>query len=537
MENLKDYMDYVLQAALRRCDNFADAEDLAGETLLSYITYVKNGNKIEEPKSWLLTVMNRKFYSMLRRKYNRPTVTLLEGIEIADEKDFLKEIIEAEDRELLRKEVAHLSKAYRSIIVKHYFHGMSIKSISEELGIPEGTVKSRLDFGRKQLKKGIENMNYNENSYAPKALYVRNSGMCGMNEEPMSLTENDILAQNLLILAYDKPVTVTELSKMIGVSAAYVEPVIKRLVDGELMKRMGDGKVYTDFIIYEAGDYLEYVKEDENFVSEHIEAYTEPVKRAIEELKMTDFYDVRLERHMMINIADAGLWHMMNRFVKPQIFPDRPNGGKWIAFGTIYPENYTVPENKRGKEEYMMSGQRQAVVDKYLSSKDLKMYNYETSLYNYPKYDGYKFNTFMEAETNILKFLYLIKNNIDPESVDCDIRAVEAIPLLEERGFIEKENGGYKLQIPCLTHEQERKYWKICEAAVDSFCENLSEQFEKYIKSHKKTVPPHLKSVPEQKLYLPYGPGAMMFVYEAIARGVHKRDLGFACPETFIVID
>ncbi len=537
MENLKDYMDYVLQAALRKCDNFADAEDLAGETLLSYITYVKKGNKIEEPKGWLLTVMNRKFYSLLRRKYQRPTVTISDGFELADNEDFVSEIILCEDRENLRKEVSYLARAYRTIIVKHYFYNESIKSIAKELQLPEGTVKSRLDFGRKQLKKGIEDMNYNENSYAPKALYVRNSGMCGINEEPMSLTENDILAQNLLILAYDKPVTVTELSKMIGVSAAYVEPIINRLVDGELMKRMGDGKVYTDFIIYEANDYVEYVKEDEKFVSEHIDSYAEPVKKAIEELKKTDFYDVRLERHMMIHIADTGLWHMMNRFVKPQIFPDRPNGGKWIAFGTVYPENYTVPKNKRGKEEYMMSGQRQAVVDKYLSSKDLKMYNYETSLYNHPKYDRYKFNTFMEAESNMLKFFYLIKNNIDPESVDCDTRIIEAIPLLEERGFVEKQNGGYKLLVPCLTHAQERKYWSICEAAVDSFCESLATQFEKYIKSHRKSIPSHLKSVPEQKLYLPYGPGAMMFVYEAIARGVHKRDLGFACPETFIVID
>lgn len=50
----------------------------------------------------------------------------------------------------------------------------------------------------------------------------------------MSLTEGDALAQNLLILAYEKPLTVSALSKAIGVASAYVEPVINKLVDGEL---------------------------------------------------------------------------------------------------------------------------------------------------------------------------------------------------------------------------------------------------------------------------------------------------------------
>ena len=145
-----------------------------------------------------------------------------------------------------------------------------------------------------------------------------------------------------------------------------------------------------------------------------------------------------------------------------------------------------------------------------------------------------KRNTFFRKA---FRLFYLIKNNIDPETVDCDTRIVESIPLLEKRGFIVKESDGYKLLVPCLTHSQERKFWEICGAACDSFCKGLCEEFEKYIKPHRKTIPGHLKSVPEQKLYLPYGPGAMMFVYEAIARGVHKRDLGFPCPETFIVID
>lgn len=34
----------------------------------------------------------------------------------------------------------------------------------------------------------------------------------------------------------------------IGIPAAYVEPIVEKLVDGELMKKVGN-KVYTDFMI------------------------------------------------------------------------------------------------------------------------------------------------------------------------------------------------------------------------------------------------------------------------------------------------
>lgn len=65
----------------------------------------------------------------------------------------------------------------------------------------------------------------------------------------------DKIKMNLLILAYEKPVTISELSGAIGIPAAYVEPIVDDLVKCELMGRSGD-KVYTDFIIYTEKDRI-----------------------------------------------------------------------------------------------------------------------------------------------------------------------------------------------------------------------------------------------------------------------------------------
>lgn len=537
-KDILNNMDYLMSAALNKCGNVDDAQDLAQETALEALSYPRKG-EVRNIKAFLNTVLNRRFYDMLRRKLNKPCVTISEDFEFADDSDVQGETEQSANFAAVRRETAYLAKNYRDIIVMHYFYGKSISQIAHELKIPVGTVKSRMSFGRNQMKKGLDFMEeYTQNSFVPQNLVVRNSGCCGMNEEPMSLVpDDDKLAQNLLILAYNKPVSVTDLSRAIGVSAAYVEPVVSRLVNGELMKRLGDGKIYTDFIIYHAEDHVKYIKQAEKLAEDNADAYCVPMQKAIQKLKQTDFYSLYLERYMLINIAASALWKSMEPHRKPQIFPDRPNGGKWIAFGTIYPPNYTIPENKRGREEYMLSGQRQTVVERYLDSEKLKLYNYETSLYPYPKYSYYGFSTFMEVEEYMIKLFYLIKKGIPPESVGIDERIVKAMPILERRGFISTKNGKPQLLIPCLTHLQEAEFWKICEEAAIQAANQLEAPMLEYVKTHRKQIPPHLKSVPEQKLTMPYEPSTMMLVYEAIRCGLHERDIGCPCPETFMVAD
>ena len=533
-------IEYVLSAAIKKCGNLHDAEDLTQETILSALIYLEKGGIIDNPRTFLSVLLNRKYYDMLRRKYRIPTVSIGDDFDIADDSDFTEDFVCCEEAEQIRREVAYLTESYRSVIVKYYFHNQNLHEISEELGLPVGTVKSRLDFGRKQMKKGFEKMKkYQENSYMPQHLAVRNSGRFGMNGEPMSLTEGDTLAQNLLILAYEKPITVSDLSKSIGVATAYVEPIINKLVEGELMKRMGDGKVYTDFIIYHASDYVKYIHEAEAFVEEHIEAYTEPLQIAIKELKETSFYSQRLERFMMIQIAE-GLFECMESVrEKPQIIPDRPNGGKWIAFATIWPQNYSIPEDKRGKEEYGLSGRRCTRIDSYLDAKNLKLYNFESSLdpTGWRKHQGYGFNNFQDVEDNMLKFFYLVKNSINPKTVDLDTRMIKSIPILEERGFITTKNGSPEVLIPILSHEEEKLFLGICSKAQKTFGDNIRPYLAQWCKTHIKEIPPHLTSVPDQKRTMPYEPNVMMFVYEAIHQGVHPRDLGYICPETIAVFD
>lgn len=260
---------------------------------------------------------------------------------------------------------------------------------------------------------------------------------------------------------------------------------------------------------------------------------------AIEKLKQTDFYSQRLERFMLIQIAESAVYCGLNKNRKPQEFPDRPNGGRWIAFGTVWDETVQIPADKEPKEEYRLSGQRADSLEKYLDATNLAIHNYETNLYPFKKYDGFlnSFTTYMECETNVLKLLYLIKKGIDPKTIDADPRIIKAIPFLEEQGFIASNNGKLEVLIPCLTHAQANKFWEIINEACTAAASNLEKPLAEFVKTRNKTIPAHLKSVPDQKLTMPYEPHTMMFVCEAVNRGLHPRDLGYPCPETYVVFD
>lgn len=213
-ENLEKHIEFLLSAALKKCGNIYDAEDLTQETLLAALSYLASGKEIRDIKAWLLVVMGRKFNDLLRKRYKQPVICMGEGFDIVDENAVIQVEEEKNEAENVRRVVAYLAKNYREVIVRYYMDGKSVSQIAAELDLPEGTVKSRLHFGRDRVKKGISHMEkYAEQSYSPVTLHISYSGSAGLNGEPTALVKNDLIAQNILWLAYPKPATMEEHSR------------------------------------------------------------------------------------------------------------------------------------------------------------------------------------------------------------------------------------------------------------------------------------------------------------------------------------
>lgn len=535
MERIEDQMEFLLSAALYRCGNIADAEDLTQETLLSALLLQERGGQIDNLRGWMLTVMERKYYDMLRKRYRQPVVSMEETFESDDAtacpEDWLatKTATEAaaEEAVRVRREVAFLAQMYREVIVRRYMDGQSIAEIAEALDIPQGTVKSRLSFGRNRMRKGMDEMeHYDVRSYRPVRLSISNSGCGGMAGEPASLVEDDLIAQNLLYLAYEKPLTETELARAVGVPAAYVEPILKRLVDGALLAETGD-KFYTDFIIYTKEDMERYLPEQKEFIARWFGEIWKPYERFYGELRETEMYQRMsgtrrdaLELFCFFNLFDYGSSRAFSdAFKAEQIFPDRPNGGRWIAMGHV--DTGEAPAGAEARR-YVYAGQNNVWLDNYMDTKSIRM-----SLF-YP--EGFPIRLFMRGkdgirEEQLIKLLYIIESGADVRQSGFEERCLGSIPWLVECNVLHYEDNKPKLSIPVFSGAEVRALDSLVGAAQAELAEALRTPLKEYMKGKKKPIPAHLKSVPLQKQYL-YSDNAMLMIAlrMAMEKGLMRDD-------------
>jgi RNA polymerase sigma-70 factor, ECF subfamily len=142
---------YALARYLLR--NEHDAQDATHDAVLRALRYF-DGFRDGDPRAWLLTIVRNCCFSHGRRnRHERVTVPFEEEhMEIAHEsRPTDATVIEESERESVNRLVAALPIAYREVVVCRELHEMSYAQISEVVGVPIGTVMSRLSRARRLL--------------------------------------------------------------------------------------------------------------------------------------------------------------------------------------------------------------------------------------------------------------------------------------------------------------------------------------------------------------------------------------------------
>jgi RNA polymerase sigma-70 factor, ECF subfamily len=133
------------------------AEDIFQETCLQIHLSIDSFDTDRPFKPWLFTIAANKARDFLRRTSQRQTARLMAPLDGDGDSgrqfmDLLEaqlptpdqEVQKEETRELVRQAVASLPENMREILILAYFHSVPYKEIAQRLGIPLGTVKSRL---------------------------------------------------------------------------------------------------------------------------------------------------------------------------------------------------------------------------------------------------------------------------------------------------------------------------------------------------------------------------------------------------------
>jgi RNA polymerase sigma-70 factor (ECF subfamily) len=125
--------------------NKEDAEDLTQQTFLRAWEALPSFRGDSSLSTWLHSIAYREYTHWLRSR--REFVPLDEIVDMPDEQ--ANQNLEAV---LLRWAIYRLDPEHREVFVLYYVQGFSVSEIAKIIGVPAGTVKSRLFFARQKLK-------------------------------------------------------------------------------------------------------------------------------------------------------------------------------------------------------------------------------------------------------------------------------------------------------------------------------------------------------------------------------------------------
>jgi len=137
---------------LRLTGDRARAEDVVQETMLRAWRYAISDDATGSARAWLFTVARNLVVDEARSARARHEVVSGEVPEQA-EADRADRLL---DSLLVTDALRSLSADHRAVVVRAYFGRLTAAEIGEELGIPAGTVKSRLHYGLRALRLALE---------------------------------------------------------------------------------------------------------------------------------------------------------------------------------------------------------------------------------------------------------------------------------------------------------------------------------------------------------------------------------------------
>lgn len=163
MQSLADTerFEQVILPHLNSAYNFArwlihdadEAQDVVQEACLRALEHFP-GFRGESGRAWLITIVRNTCYDRLRRKQRQSAEEFDEHVHTPDTNQFDPELLftRSQNSDALADALQQLPREFREVLVLRELEGLTYKEISAVLGIPPGTVMSRLARARGRLQ-------------------------------------------------------------------------------------------------------------------------------------------------------------------------------------------------------------------------------------------------------------------------------------------------------------------------------------------------------------------------------------------------
>ncbi|MBE6062920.1 MAG: RNA polymerase sigma factor [Clostridium butyricum] len=162
MELLKKYEKYLYSLCFSYVQNPQDALDLVQEV---YIKIFKNISKFDVNKPFRLWIRKIAVNTCLnfKRTIKNNVISINDyeeitfGETISSDEDVLENVINTENKLLIKKYLGEISEEYRMVIILRYYEDLSYNEIAEIMNMPLGTVKTKIYRAKALLGKKLKN--------------------------------------------------------------------------------------------------------------------------------------------------------------------------------------------------------------------------------------------------------------------------------------------------------------------------------------------------------------------------------------------
>ena len=165
------YKQPIFQAALAITGERNTAEDVLQETFLRLHTHAQTMDLHLSALPWLYRVAVNLSYTYL--SWSRRWLVSLEAWVdqlIGPSRLFPEEQVELRDvKRAVWKAIDSLDQEHRAVVILYYLCNLSQREIAYAAGCPVGTVKSRLHYGRAQLRHALTNLRLSRGQTAAEA--------------------------------------------------------------------------------------------------------------------------------------------------------------------------------------------------------------------------------------------------------------------------------------------------------------------------------------------------------------------------------
>jgi RNA polymerase sigma-70 factor (ECF subfamily) len=164
---ITEHLDGLYRTALRLTKERTRAEDLTQDVMLKAWRSFHTFQEGSSARAWLHRILMNAYYDAYRKRTREPEVVDLEDVGefyLYDKVASRGDLAEAGNPEVLldqimddevRRSLDDLPEAFRAAVILADLEGFSYKEMAEIMGVPQGTVMSRLSRGRHLLQKNL----------------------------------------------------------------------------------------------------------------------------------------------------------------------------------------------------------------------------------------------------------------------------------------------------------------------------------------------------------------------------------------------